>query len=1066
MLLSITSLFFLFQMPGLEPGTTKIEFTRKDEILTPSGLSIPSNLPPTSEESQNLKVTMAQTGWSLRHQTHFGRKETDEDKFRVKTFQVKVPEDGSWTIRMKGSFDGALILLDENGNWIRADDDGWFWLNPSLTGVDLKTAETYQLKAIVNGGGVGLAELTLNQGGLIEHEQEVLSLLEREYPLGDYVIEEGKFLETVKSLIPPHALRVETVTGPVIALLDGSQPKPLEQWYRRRLAERDLPTRLDGLKIFSDSDDLAIARTIELTAKFLALRLTEPRDGQGNRLVDFQYSGAFREIRTLFRLALNIKSNRYGPDNPAKILAYLRSSASPATLLGLIGDRYGVAEFLGLDVKIAAEFNDPSSPMVLGALIPLGVTQMEMGDFVSARANLTRAYRGMERMGPVLETLRQTAGFFLARLAFAEEREAEGISLLRKARASIENLFVGIGHDVSNPKQLFDLLGGWETLLPFSNIVASPDPKELFGPLASSRDNIALATMFASASILDLAMQLSKAGDHLKAIEYFGEAFALSYIRVDSPRSIYKKVFSKMKFIDRRLFFPDEVFLQVAYSAEALGMDRLEARAIKWGIDKRFSPSLEEDAARPGWRKTDELQWRWFSFPLKKEKVAMSIQSAELARRGQESSPQRFFAIWKEGLESFHGELEERVKSEDLHPAHPRLKKVREVLAEVCRRSDQPKEAEKWQQLAEGQTVSMLPPKLQLWSPSEERPTLGERTFLLQGLLEDPSGQPDLRYRLDGGTWVSARDLEVLWEPSEEGKPWRFSVPLSVPRGRTSARFDIQATSSSGEKSEMRVLHPTYQPRERRLFVFAFGVADYDDDALDLAYPTKDVDDIIAAFSAQEGAAFDKVLVKSLKNEEVSSASIRKALKSFLRDAAEDDTIIVFGAGHGVRDEDGEYFFLTSGATFDDPYEGVSRQDIEKLVTWSRLLPARRVLLLDTCQSGRGEADAEGSRGGRSLFMGQSKVDDLALSQAGGLYIIAASSDAGSALESGGNGLFTAGILSALRGEGDANADGKVSIEEVRRFVADFVREATDGAQNPTFPLVEGGGDFVLAVPK
>jgi len=336
----------------------------------------------------------------------------------------------------------------------------------------------------------------------------------------------------------------------------------------------------------------------------------------------------------------------------------------------------------------------------------------------------------------------------------------------------------------------------------------------------------------------------------------------------------------------------------------------------------------------------------------------------------------------------------------------------------------------------------------------------------LQGLLEDTSGQPDLQYRLNGGTWVSARELEVLWEPSEEGKPWRFSVPVSVPRGRTSARFDIQATSSSGEKSEMRVLQPTYQPKERRLFVFAFGVADYDEDTLDLAYPTKDVDDIISAFSAQEGSAFDKVLVKSLKNEEVSSASIRKALKSFLRDAEEDDTIIVFGAGHGVRDEDGEYFFLTPGATFDDPYDGVSRQDIEKLVTWSRLLPARRVLLLDTCQSGRGEADAEGSRGGRSVFMGQSKVDDLALSQAGGLYIIAASSDAGSALESGGNGLFTAGLLSALKGAGDTNTDGKVSIEETRRFVADFVKEATDGAQKPTFPLVEGGGDFVIAVPR
>ena len=147
-------------------------------------------------------------------------------------------------------------------------------------------------------------------------------------------------------------------------------------------------------------------------------------------------------------------------------------------------------------------------------------------------------------MGILLEAPRQAAGFFLARLAFAEEREAEGISLLRRERAFVENLFGGIGNKVSDPKQLFDLLGGWETLLPLSkSIVASPEPTELFGPLASSRETIALATLFSTPSILDLAMKLSKAGAHLEAIEYFGEAFALSYIQEDSPRNIYRKIF-------------------------------------------------------------------------------------------------------------------------------------------------------------------------------------------------------------------------------------------------------------------------------------------------------------------------------------------------------------------------------------------------------------------------------------------------------------------------------------------------------------------------------------------
>jgi len=117
MLLSVASIFFLAQIPVLEPGTTKIEFTRQDEVLTLGGLAIPSNLPadPNSPDGKKLKdlgygaeYDMRYTGWSLRNQRSW-REPEGEDKFRVKTFQVKVPEDGSWTIRMKGFFDGALI---------------------------------------------------------------------------------------------------------------------------------------------------------------------------------------------------------------------------------------------------------------------------------------------------------------------------------------------------------------------------------------------------------------------------------------------------------------------------------------------------------------------------------------------------------------------------------------------------------------------------------------------------------------------------------------------------------------------------------------------------------------------------------------------------------------------------------------------------------------------------------------------------------------------------------------------------------------------------------------------
>ena len=39
--------------------------------------------------------------------------------------------------------------------------------------------------------------------------------------------------------------------------------------------------------------------------------------------------------------------------------------------------------------------------------------------------------------------------------------------------------------------------------------------------------------------------------------------------------------------------------------------------------------------------------------------------------------------------------------------------------------------------------------------------------------------------------------------------------------------------------------------------MLAMGVADYDDDTLDLQYPTKDTEDIVAALTAQQGKFYD-----------------------------------------------------------------------------------------------------------------------------------------------------------------------------------------------------------------
>src|SRR5262249_42340293 len=120
------------------------------------------------------------------------------------------------------------------------------------------------------------------------------------------------------------------------------------------------------------------------------------------------------------------------------------------------------------------------------------------------------------------------------------------------------------------------------------------------------------------------------------------------------------------------------------------------------------------------------------------------------------------------------------------------------------------------------------------------------------------------------------------------------------------------------------------------------------------------------------------------------------------------------------------------------------------LVTWDKLYASRRVLLIDTCESG---ASREETRGGHPLDVNaQRERDDAA---AAGLYIVAASSDSGFAKEQEGHGLFTKAILDGLDGGADANGNGVVEINELISFATSAVSEKSHGQQVPTSPRIQ-----------
>jgi uncharacterized caspase-like protein len=230
--------------------------------------------------------------------------------------------------------------------------------------------------------------------------------------------------------------------------------------------------------------------------------------------------------------------------------------------------------------------------------------------------------------------------------------------------------------------------------------------------------------------------------------------------------------------------------------------------------------------------------------------------------------------------------------------------------------------------------------------------------------------------------------------------------------------------------------------------------------------------------------------VLDLTNQKATRPEILKA-KDWLKQSKISDLVVVFAAGHGMTDEQSNYYFGTHDIDPNHPAtNGLPYEEFENLLDG---IPAlRKVLLLDTCFSGEIEKDqavvvaqAETSGSGsvkmRSFkaARGVTIVADTSEPNSGttntprlstemvkfqqdwfadlrrgtGAAVISSSSGNEYSLEGEQwkNGVFTYALLNGLKNRGaDANKDQTITVSELQTYVIDQVRKLTEGGQNPT----------------
>jgi WD40 repeat protein len=307
----------------------------------------------------------------------------------------------------------------------------------------------------------------------------------------------------------------------------------------------------------------------------------------------------------------------------------------------------------------------------------------------------------------------------------------------------------------------------------------------------------------------------------------------------------------------------------------------------------------------------------------------------------------------------------------------------------------------------------------------------------------------------------------------------RLSGVESIELGAGKNKIEVSALNSAGAESFRAVAYAEHAEHERGdIYYLGIGVSKYKDTSLNLAYADKDVKDL-GSNILKMGGEYGEIFVKSLLNNEVTAENIKKA-KNFLKNSRVDDTVVILIAGHGGYSKGAgpKYYYLPYGA---DPADiektGVGFDVIEGLL--ADIKPRKKLLLIDTCESGELEeaefsrylakADMRGikprtfrkpanKRGvgawaSRSYLLEKDRFIHNDLARRTGAVVFSSSGGNEMSYESQAimNGFFTEGIINALSSRAaDRDQNGKISVDELKIYVRNFVSRDTGGLQNPT----------------
>lgn len=344
--------------------------------------------------------------------------------------------------------------------------------------------------------------------------------------------------------------------------------------------------------------------------------------------------------------------------------------------------------------------------------------------------------------------------------------------------------------------------------------------------------------------------------------------------------------------------------------------------------------------------------------------------------------------------------------------------------------------------------LQKAPPVIALASPQDGAQVTADRVQLI-GAVASAKGVAWVDLAVNGQV-LARRQGRGMSGPVTETENLELSERVPLREGRN----EIVVTAYDRESAATtRTVIITRTVDRGKIHAVVIGVSKYKS-VRPLRFADRDAVAFADYLRTQVGIPQENITL--LLNEQATLMALKRVLGTDLRrKAGQQDTVIIYYAGHGApetdatsQDEDGleKYIVPYDGDPADLYTTALPMREVETI--FQRLSAERVIFISDACYSG--------ATGGRTFLTASRRavVSDAflaRLSKARGRVVLTASraSEVSEEREDLGHGVFTYYLLEGLRGKADLDSDGVITVDEIYAYVSRKVPEATGQNQHP-----------------